>query len=162
MEVFIGFGGNLEAVPFLEASLEAWSKVRFADPQVIEVPPNEKFDVRLRVLADKLAKDDYYLLADIDAVPEDAYVVSSIQKMLAARSNVGMAFIRPLFDVGGRVRVLRKGVVERWPEPQERRGMVIPTYDQQHAEAIVLAGKLVETWEDVHYRNVPSLIEIVN
>lgn len=155
MEVFIDYDGNLEAVPFLEKALEAWAGTRFADPRVIEPKAGEKYQIHRRVMADGLAKEDFYILADIDAVPEENYVISKIHKMIPTRPDFGIAYIRPLFDIGGRVRVIRKGLVEKWPQQET------VTYDQEHGEAIVKAGKLVETW-DIHYRHLPSLVEIVN
>ena len=69
----------------------------------------------------------------------------------SARPNLGMALIRPVFDVGGRVRVIRKGAVEKWPPKESKQ------YDQEHAQAIVENGYAFETWE-VSYRPIPSLI----
>ena len=144
----------MEAVPFLEKALTAWAKVRFAEPEVIEGKAGKKWPIQWRVTADNLAKDDYYVLSDVDAIPEETYVISSVLKMLgtAGREKMGMALIRPIFSEGGRVRVVRKGIVGKWP-PVET-----VNYDEEHAEAVINAGYLVETWDDIHYRQLPSLI----
>ncbi len=156
MRVFLAYDGNLAAVPFLEKALDAWAEVRFAEPSVMELESGEKFEIQRRVVADGLAKDDFYILADIDAVPEEPYVISAIHKMLPTRPDMGMALIRPVFSVGGRVRVIRKGLVEKWPAQRTM------TYDQEHGEAIIKAGKQVEMWDDIHYRLLPSPIALVN
>jgi len=157
MEVFIPFDGNLELIPLLEASLDAWATVRFAKPQVIELPQNSKFVVRARVIADGLAKGDHYIFADLDAIPEETYVVSAIIQRIAARlchrakeeREFAMALIRPRFDDGGRVRVLLKNVLKKWPSPSGR------NYDDQYSEAIIHAGYSLETWDDIWYRQLP-------
>lgn len=148
MEVFIGFDGNIDAVPFLEAALLGWEKVRFASPQVLELKPGEKFEIQRRVLADNLAKGEFYILADIDAKPEEPWVISQVQKLLPARTSCGLAFIRPLFDVGGRVRIIRKGLIKKWPP------METDNYDFEHGQAIVQAGYTMETWDDIWYRHL--------
>lgn len=152
MEVFIPYDGTDEAIPFLDMALKGWEKVRFAEPKVIMVKPGPKFDMQFRVAADGIAKGDYYVLADVDAVPDETYVISAINKHLRARPQLGMALIRPVFDVGGRVRVVRKGVVEKWPPKESQQ------YDQEHAQAIVSKGYTFEIWEDVCYRPIPSVL----
>ena len=153
MEVFIPYDGSEEAIPFLDMALRAWEKVRFAQPSVIGLAGSHKnnIDIRFRVCADNLAKGDFYVLADVDAVPEERYVISQIQKHLAVSPRVGIALIRPVFELGGRVRVVRKGAVSSWPQK------VSTQYDQEHAEAMISAGYTFETW-DVCYRPVPSLV----
>lgn len=152
MEVFIPFDGKDEAIPFLEKALNGWAGVRFAVPSVIQEKPGEMFDLRSRVIADNLAKDQFYILADIDAAPEERYFISDIHKRLATQKTVGMALIRPVFDLGGRIRILRKGAIEKWPEPTGE------PYDITQAEAIVKAGYTMETWDDIFYRYLPSPI----
>ena len=151
MEVFVPWDGGENSIEFLEQCLNGWGKVRFAEPMVIGIKPDEKADVKFRVAADGLAKGDYYILSDIDARPEETYVISAIHKRLALSPRVGLALVRPVFDVGGRVRIVRKGAVEKWPHK------VSGQYDQEHAEAVVGAGYTFETWDDVHYRHLPSL-----
>jgi len=149
VDVFIAFDGKLEAVEFLEKALNGWDKVRFADPQVIEVKPGELFEIQRRVIADGLSKDDFYVLADIDAAPDETNFLKEVHKKITP--NLGMAYIRPMFDFGGRVRVIRKGLVEKWP-PVET-----VMYDKEHSELIVKAGKTVEQW-NIWYRHLPSVI----
>lgn len=151
MEVFVAFDGNLEAVPFLESAMNGWDKVRFAEPSVIEVKPGELFEIQRRVIADGLAKEDFYVLADIDAAPEETNFLKQVHMKLAQTPKVGLAFIRPYFDVGGRVRVIRKGLVEKWPPAQSL------MYDQEHSEMVVKTGRTVENW-DIWYRYLPSPI----
>lgn len=124
--------------------------MRFAEPRVMCVE-GRNANIKFRAAADGMAKGDFYVLADVDAVPEETYVISAIHKHLALRPRLGLALIRPVFELGGRVRVVRKGVVEKWPE------QVSNQYDKEHAEAIVRAGFDFETWE-VFYRPVPSVI----
>src|SRR5690348_10046757 len=130
MEVFIPWDGKGDAVPFLEKCLYGWSDVRFAQPMVIGVVGNKQ-DIKFRVAADGLAKNDYYILSDVDAIPEETYVISAINKHLAVRPRLGLALIRPVFELGGRVRVVRKGLIERWPEQTSKQ------YDREHAEAVI-------------------------
>jgi hypothetical protein len=149
VEVFIAFDGKLEAVPFLEKALNGWDKVRFADPMVIEVKPGELFEIQRRVIADGLAKEDFYVLADIDAAPEETNFLKSVHQKIHAK--VGLAFIRPYFDLGGRVRVIRKGLVEKWPPVETA------MYDEEHGQQIVKTGRTVEHW-DIWYRYLPSVL----
>ena len=150
MRVFLTFDGNVDAVPFLEEALNGWEKVRFAVPEVIELKPGEKFEIQRRVIADGLAKEDHYILADIDAKPEEPWVVSQINKTLHGRDKVGLAFLRPLFDIGGRVRVIRRGIVQKWPQAET------DNYDLEHGQAVIRAGFTMETWDDIWYRHLPK------
>lgn len=118
---------------------------------VIEVKPGELFEIQRRVIADGLAKDDFYVLADIDAAPEETNFLKDVHRKLAVEKNVGLAFISPFFDAGGRVRVIRKGLVEKWPPHQTL------MYDQEHSEQVIKTGRTVEHW-DIWYRYLPSPI----
>lgn len=150
MEVFIAFDGNLEAVQFLEQALYGWEKIRFAEVNCLELKPGQKFEIQRRVLADNLAKGDWYVLADIDAKPEEPWVISQIQKLVPTRKQCGLALIRPSFDIGGKVRVIRKGIIHKWPAQET------DNYELEHGLAIVQAGYTMETWDDIWYRHLPK------
>lgn len=138
IEVFICFHSEDQARMVLDTA-ERWRKTKGAYPTVIQVP-KDGFEIKRRVLADKLAKTDIYIIADILCVPAMPKFIETIEKsfgdkvgMVGLAHKDGMTYAYP-----SGIRVCRKGVVDKWPVKNTE------TYDREHAEAVMMAGKKVE------------------
>ena len=145
IEVFLCFHSEDKAIQLLDTA-ERWRKTKGAYPTIIQVP-EEGFEIKRRMLADKLSKDDIYIIADILCVPAMPKFIQTVKQRFI---NLGMAginyrgFNEPLKYPTG-IRVCKKGLVEKWPQ------QITKTYDKEHAEAIRSTGSRVETWPDVIY-----------
>lgn len=135
MEVFIAFHSEDQAIPMLD-SAKRWAKCKGALPNIIQVPEHG-FEIKRRVLADNLAKEDYYILADMLCVPGDKYLIKHIKKAVKENPDVNLFGLTEKDGNGNTyfltkssgVRVCKKGVVEKWPQ------QVTNDYDSEHAHA---------------------------
>lgn len=149
MEVFITFKDEDEAIP-LHDSVKRWAKCTGASPAIIQVP-KEMYEIRRRVLADNLAREDYYILADLLCVPGEKSLIKQIKIKIKENPDINMFGLTPkngmvsindyAFPCG--VRVCKKGVVEKWPQ------QVTDNYNKEHAHA----AKKVMVLSDVFYAN---------
>src|SRR5260370_24355860 len=145
IEVFLSFLDECQAQLLVDTA-ERWRKCLDAYPTIIQIP-EQGFEIKRRVLADKLAKTDPYIIADILCVPAQPKFIQSISERFKKEGMVGLGMVgdtdKPKYPTG--VRVCRKGIIEKWPT------QITEEYDQEHAEAIRSAGKRVEMWPDIFY-----------
>lgn len=156
IEVFLSFFDEDQAQILLDTA-ERWRRTKDAYPTIIQVPENN-FEIKRRVLADKLAKTDPYIIADILCVPAQPYFISNISERFKKEGMVGLKLLGcdddPKYPTG--IRVCKKGVIEKWPT------QVTEKYDQEHAEAIRNSGFVVQQWPDVLYLRLGSNKEDYN
>lgn len=138
MEVFVFFSSTDE-LALLETTLHAWEAIQWADPVNVTLAPAYQFEIKRRALADKMAHDQHYILADIGCVPESERAIpEALAKLTANDGLIGFSYGKDELPTG--VRICSKGLVKAWPK------QVTPTYDKEHAEAIRATGKNVATW----------------
>lgn len=146
LEVFICFHSEDQAVNVLDTA-ERWRKTKGAYPTVIQVP-KDGFELKRRVLADKLSKSDVYIVCDILCVPAMPKFIETIEKRLD--ETIGMVGVldrdaTEFEPYPSGIRICRKGVVEKWPT------QTTDKYNQEHSAAVKQAGKKVELWPDIIY-----------
>jgi len=157
IEVFLTFHDEGQAQLLLDTA-NRWMKCKDAYPSIIEVPEGG-FEIKRRVLADKLAKNNVYIIADILCVPAQPAFISAIKELF--KSDIGMAglgrigipsasFPNVATPYPVDIRICRKGVISKWPVSSTT------TYDFEHAEAIKKAGKKVEMFNNIHYMRLGS------
>ena len=133
MEVFLFMSMDDEA-PLMEHTLYAWESIDYAFPVSLVKVRQHKFEVERRVLADKMANDTHYVLADIGCVPEDGRALLGIMgRIKPTEGMVGFSSA----DVNGipaGIRVCRKGVVQKWPS------QISDDYNLEHMHAVKSAG----------------------
>lgn len=153
MEVFVAYTGN-DIYPILEQTLNAWAECDQAEPVMLEIKSEKKFEIERRILADNLAKGRYYILADIGCAPGDAALIAEIQRKINDDKFSGMAGLwpdeLPAEDVPFGVRVCEKGIVKKWVTKRTL------TYNEEHAESVRLAGKSVAIWPDISFTLVQA------
>ena len=138
MEVFVFFSSTDE-LSLLQTTLQAWESIQWADPINVLLAPAHQFEIKRRALADKMAKDDHYILADIGCVPESERAIPELlTKLTSADGLIGMSYGKTTEPTG--IRVIGKGLVKAWPK------QTTPTYDKEHADAVRATGKNVATW----------------
>ena len=115
-------------MPFMEHTLNAWEQVEYAFPVNVIQLPEDRFEIKRRVLADEKAEDSHYILADVGCVPEDGRALLGI--MGGIKPTDGMLEFSP----AGAIRVCRKGVVHKWPAQETK------DYNKEHALAVKQAG----------------------
>lgn len=146
-EVFICFHSEDQAVLVLDTA-ERWRKTKGAYPTIIQCPEKD-FEIKRRMLADKLAKTDPYIIADICCVPAMPDFIDTVQKMFGENDGlVGLQDCSPnsFFDgTPDGIRVCRKGIVDKWPK------QVTNNYNKEHMQAVSKQGKNVATWPGVLY-----------
>ena len=148
MEVFVAFSKD-EQIPILQQTMEAWAECELVEPVGIRASEG-KYELMRRITADNMAEGNYYILADLGCVPDDKFSVPALMKRLAISGDGLIGFSKEGRDLAypTGVRICQKGVVARWvPKSTE-------SYDQEHAEAIRLAGKRVTIWENVKYKHL--------
>ena len=147
MEVFIAFYSEDQAVPMLD-SAQRWAKCKGASPNVIQVP-EKGFEIKRRVLADNLAQEEYYILADMLCVPGEKYLIKQIRRAIKENPDINLFGLTEksatgeefYLTKGSGVRVCRKGAVEKWPQ------QITAEYDTEHAQA----ARKVKVLSDVFY-----------
>lgn len=145
-EVFITFYDEMQAQVVLDTA-NRWLKCKDAYPTVVQVP-EDGYELKRRVLADKLAKTDPYLLVDASCVPAQPKLIQTILDRFKRLGMAGLTLRGEFPDesvVPTGIRVCSRGVVKKWPQ------QTTETYDTEHAEAVRGAGKRVEVWPDVIY-----------
>lgn len=132
--------------------METWEKYG-AVPNAIRCRGDEKFEITRRVAADNLAKEPYYLLADLGCIPESK-TVSKIQARVALlEDDIGLIGLAErnqsgeFNDVPCGVRVCRKNFIQKWMSK------VTANYDEEHAACARMEGK-VALWPDIFYRRI--------
>jgi hypothetical protein len=146
LQVFVPFADG-DSVHLLGLTLDVW-ELAGCEPAVVELTgkPENRFRA-FRVAADNLAENELYVLADIGCIPaEKTFDVAS--KVTFDDGLAGLAFKNRALQIPTGVRVCRKGAVSKWPQTRTA------TYDEEHAEAVKLAGKNVVMLPDVFYRHV--------
>jgi len=147
LEVFIAFYSEDQAIPMLD-SAQRWAKCKGASPNIIQVP-EKGFEIKRRVLADNLAQDTYYILADMLCVPGEKFLIKQIKKAIKENPDINLFGLTEKSATGetffltktSGVRVCKKGAVEKWPQ------QITPDYDAEHAQA---AGK-AKVLSDVYF-----------
>ena len=139
MEVFIAYTKDDE-YRLLEDTLMAWAECDGAEPIAVEMKPGKKYEIKRRVVADKLAKGSFYVVAELGLVPAAKDLVRSIERADKCSLNL----LSPL----GRVYVGEKGAVSRWVTPES------DSYNREHMESVKLSGGKVQTWADIAYKQL--------
>lgn len=104
-----------------------------------------KYEIQRRVVADKMAKDKFYIIADLGCVPDDEErIIPKIESRITDWD--GMVGFAPSTIIPTGIRVIQKGLVNKWPL------IVSATYDREHAEAVKNAHKRVTIWPDISYK----------
>ena len=138
MEVFL-FVSSEDEMQLLEHSMLAWERIEYAFPVNVVQLPQYQFEIKRRVLADQMAENSYYVLADIGAIPEDGRsLLGVVGKIKASDGLIGFTCGESMIPSG--VRVCRKGVIQKWPAQQSA------DYNREHADAVRMAGYQVSIW----------------
>lgn len=162
MEVFL-FVSSEEEMSLLEHTMLAWETIDYAFPVNVVQLPEHRFEVKRRVLADQMAQDSHYVLADLGCVPDEGRaLLGAVGKMKPEDGMIGFSDgveygcicdgILPRADCAqhGRkpsgIRILRKGIVKKWPAQNSTH------YDQEHAFAVQQAGYRVTIWPTTYKR----------
>jgi len=152
IEVFLAFYDEGQAQLLLDTA-NRWIKCKDAYPSIIEVPEQD-FEIKRRVLADKLAKNNVYILADILCVPAQPAFISAIKERFKPDIGmVGLGFVDRISEYPSGVRVCRKGVVSKWPIK------TTDNYDKEHANAVIMAGKSIDIWQDIMCRELGKQVK---
>lgn len=139
MEVFL-FVAAEEELSLLEHTMNAWESIDYAFPVNVVQLPLHHFEVKRRVLADQMAENSHYVLADLGCIPEDGRSLLGIMAKIQASDGL-IGFSGDTADkIPSGIRVCRKGVIAKWPEQQS------PDYNAEHAAAIRQAGYKVSIW----------------
>lgn len=154
VEVFIGFTKD-DDFTLLQQTLERWDACENVQLAAIQCDV-KKFEIARRVAADKMAKCNYYILADLGCVLDSWNALEGIEEKLEEHNegligleNAGGKTCLPKeFQYPKGVRFCRKGAVEKWLPN------VSGTYDQEHVESVVLAGGTVGLCPDIFYKRL--------
>ena len=156
MEVFICFTKD-DDFTLLQRTLERWDACTNVHIAAIQCDP-KKFEISRRVAADKMAKCDYYILADLGCVLDSWNALDGIEERLSGMEE-GLIGLRLYQTQPGAavpheqgyptgVRICRKNAVEKWlPKSTD-------TYDQEHVESVRLAGGTVGFCPDIFYKKL--------
>lgn len=144
MEVFIFFSADND-LHLVEHTLEAWEKQVWAEPINVIQLPKHKFELKRRVLADKMAIDQHYILADLGCIFEDERAIPALVQRL--RSTDGLLLLGSQSETS--IRVCRKGCVTKWPTPRTER------YDEEHAQAVRTSNYEVRICQDITSKQLP-------
>lgn len=145
MEVFL-FVSSEDEMKLLEMTMLAWEQIDYAFPVNVVQLPAYRFELKRRVLADEMAKDSHYVLADLGCVPEESRALLGIVgKMKSSDGLIGFWRSGTDFDsdkavAPAGIRVCRKGIVQKWPAQNS------PRYDEEHAAAVKAVGYQVSIW----------------
>lgn len=149
MEVFVFFSSTDE-LALLQTTLQAWEAIQWADPVNVLLAPAHQFEIKRRAIADGMAKEDHYILADVGCVPESERAIPEALTKLSAKDGlIGFSYGKDEDTVPTGVRIIGKGLVKAWPK------QITPTYDKEHAEAIRATGKNVATWP-IHFKRLQA------
>jgi len=154
MEVFICFTKD-DDFTLLQRTLERWDACTNVHLAAIQCDA-KKFEIARRVAADKMAKCDYYILADLGCVLDSWNALDGIEERLNGMEEglIGLEYVGGktclpqefLYPTG--VRICRKNAVEKWlPKSTD-------TYDQEHVESVKLAGGTVGLCPDIFYKKL--------
>lgn len=131
MEIFVTFSSDDEALP-LDNTVRCWAKCYKASPCIVKVP-KELYQIRRRVLADNLSREDYYIIADIGCIPHNKFLVRDIKEAIKEHPNLNMFGLckngNIVSDYPSGVIVCKKGAVTKWPQ------QVSDDYCKEHAVA---------------------------
>lgn len=141
MEVFI-FMSSADEMQLVEQTLIAWEPIEYAFPINVVQVKEHRFEIERRVLADHMAHDSHYVIADIGCVPSEPRALLGI--MGGIKSKAGMVGFGD--EVPSGIRLCRKGVIKRWPAQET------DTYDLEHYQAVISAGYEVTKWPTTYKR----------
>lgn len=141
MEVFIAFSSDDDA-QVLKHTMIAWAECEDCEPVGIQTAPG-KYELQRRIVADQMAQEKWYIIADLGCVPESPSLLSDVRSRLA--DDVAIYGLGTDDPPSG-VRICQKGAVRKWLEKKSN------SYDAEHAESAKLAGKRVEIWPDIIYK----------
>ena len=137
MEVFLCFSPT-DPLALVEMTMQAWEPIQWAEPfNVVQVPVHD-FEIRRRVIADRMAKEDHYILVDLGCVPENERAIPQIEKLWSSKDGL-MGLDDATIPTPHGIRVVRKGMINKWPTA------VTTSYDEDHAIAVEQAGFNVST-----------------